>query len=105
LKTVRAVLVPLRIRRGPCVTRLRLGPFHFHAHREHAIDSESFPLELHLVHSNQAAQLAVVGIPIAEGAENAALASVFSNLPKTSGPAHVIEGASVEAADFWPASS
>ena len=44
--------------------------FHFHSPSEHRIDGKSYPLEIHIVHSNPDGRLAVVGIMFDEGAEN-----------------------------------
>lgn len=83
-------------------TEYALRQFHFHAPSEHKVAGRSWPLELHLVHENAQGGLAVVGIFIKEGAENAALAKVFDNLPSTEGAAKTIAGATVQAEDFWP---
>jgi len=83
-------------------TEYALRQFHFHAHSEHQVAGRSWPLELHLVHQNAQGGLAVVGIFIKEGAENAALANVFDNLPATLGAAKTVPGATVQAEAFWP---
>ena len=62
-----------------------LVQFHFHAHSEHRLAGHFAPLEVHLVHRNASGELAVIGVLIEEGASNAALESVFENLPKQSG--------------------
>lgn len=61
----------------------QLIEFHFHAPSEHAIEGEQDAMELHLVHAHQddPARKLVLGVLIAVGAENAALAPVFANLP------------------------
>ncbi|MDR2614873.1 MAG: carbonic anhydrase family protein [Candidatus Accumulibacter sp.] len=59
-----------------------LRQFHFHASSEHAIDGARFPMELHFVHQNAANKLAVLGVLIQEGKENAALAEAFEALPQ-----------------------
>ena len=51
-----------------------LAQFHFHAPSEHAIGGVHFPLEIHFVHQNAAGHLAVLGVLVSEGAENAAMA-------------------------------
>jgi len=68
--------------------RYNLLQFHFHAPSEHTTDGNSYPLELHLVHSDDAGNLAVVGIFITEGEENEAFAPIWDHLPaeKTDGP-------------------
>jgi len=59
--------------------------FHFHTHSEHLLNGTGFPMELHLVHqrvgSTGNADLLVTGRWIIDGAENAILANIFSNLP------------------------
>ena len=47
--------------------------FHFHSPSEHRIDGESFPLEIHMVHTNPVGQLAVIGFMFVEGEENSML--------------------------------
>lgn len=60
--------------------------FHFHQPSEHTIDGQSFPMELHIVHANEAGNLAVVGVMLAEGeAENVAYSTMFNNLPVEEG--------------------
>ena len=50
----------------------QLKQFHFHSQSEHTIDGAAYPLELHLVHSTPEGNLAVVGVMIEAGEENAA---------------------------------
>lgn len=59
--------------------------FHFHAPAEHMLDRRAYPAELHFVHRNAEGQLAVVGVFIEEGAENAALAALLQHAPARSG--------------------
>lgn len=62
-----------------------LKQFHFHTDSEHLLNGVAFPMEIHLVHQQVGATdnngLLVTGRWIVEGAENVALASIFSNLP------------------------
>lgn len=62
-------------------TRYDVVQFHYHAPSEHTIAGESFPAELHIVHRNADGNLAVVGILLQEGTENAAYQPFISNLP------------------------
>ena len=64
-------------------TQYDLLQFHFHHPSEHTLDGKTFAMELHFVHRSAAGNLAVVGVMISEGKENAALKSVFDNLPTT----------------------
>lgn len=47
--------------------------FHEHSPSEHRLDGKSFPLELHLVHSDATGHLAVVGVFVTPGPANPAL--------------------------------
>ena len=62
--------------------------FHFHAPAEHTLDRRAYAAELHFVHRNGAGQLAVVGVFIEEGAENAALANLLAAMPAGQGATH-----------------
>jgi carbonic anhydrase len=59
--------------------------FHFHAASEHLLNGHVFDMELHLVHQKEGSidlnDLLVTGIWIEEGAFNATLDPIFSNLP------------------------
>lgn len=81
--------------------RYQVAQYHFHAPSEHTIGGVSYPAELHIVHANDAGELAVVGILLTEGAANAALEPVLANLPVTTAPP-VDLGLTVDAADFLP---
>jgi len=81
-----------------------LAQFHFHAPSEHTLDGRSYPLEIHLVHLDGAGKPAlVVGVFVKEGRANAALESVFQNLPKHEGEKSEPAGATVDAAALLPA--
>ena len=65
--------------------RYELAQFHFHDPSEHTIRGRSYPMEMHLVHKSADGRLAVVGVLIAQGAENAMLAPLFRALPVKAG--------------------
>lgn len=78
--------------------------FHFHAPSEHTLAADGYPIELHLVHQSAADErLAVVGVLVEEGAENAALAPVWSHLPPQETEEVIATGTTVSAADLLPA--
>lgn len=66
--------------------------FHFHALSEHRVDGKAYPLELHLVHASADGGLAVFGLFVEEGAENAALAEVFDKMAESSEEPLALEG-------------
>ena len=56
--------------------------FHFHAESEHSVSGQLYPLEVHLVHKNEASgNLAVIGILFETGDENTFLQQFINNLP------------------------
>ena len=56
--------------------------FHFHTPSEHSIEEEFSAMELHLVHQNQAGELAVIGVMMNEGDENPIIAKVWDAIPQ-----------------------
>lgn len=58
-----------------------LVQFHFHNPSEHAINGQRAAMELHLVHKNQAGNLAVVGVLMQPGASHPLLSSFWQSLP------------------------
>jgi carbonic anhydrase len=74
-----------------------LVQFHFHTPSEHTLDGKSFDGEVHFVHKNAKGQLAVVGVMLKKGKENAALAPIWDVLPtEVTKDAKTIEGKSVD---------
>ncbi|MFQ5353564.1 MAG: carbonic anhydrase [Thermodesulfobacteriota bacterium] len=65
--------------------RYNLVQFHFHGPSEHTVNGEHFPMEMHLVHQSKKGGYAVVGVLIANGAENKALAGLWSHMPEKVG--------------------
>jgi len=60
----------------------KLLQFHFHTQSEHTLDGMHYPMEVHLVHQNEATgNLAVIGILFEEGNENEFLANFSNDLP------------------------
>lgn len=58
-----------------------LQQFHFHRPSEERINGQGFPMVAHLVHKSGDGKLAVVAVMIEEGSANAAVQSVWNNLP------------------------
>ncbi len=79
-----------------------LVQFHFHAASEHTGNGQHAPMEMHLVHRNTSGGLAVVGVWLESGDENAAFAPVFNNLPATEGDPVAVPGETVNADNLLP---
>lgn len=69
-----------------------LKQFHFHHGSEHTVAGRRLPMEMHLVHEAEGGALAVIGVFLAEGEPNPALAALWRHLPTTSGPPTVVPG-------------
>lgn len=82
--------------------RFELLQFHFHHPSEHTVEGRPYPMELHLVHANAKGELAVLGIFLQEGAENAALAPVWKAMPNRKADAKAIADSQVDLAKLLP---
>lgn len=58
-----------------------LAQFHFHAPSEHQIQGRGTALEAHLVHKSDTGELAVLGVLIRRGRENAFLKKFWDRMP------------------------
>mgnify|MGYP003476842282 FL=1 len=76
--------------------------FHFHHPSEHVIDGKPAAMELHFVHKNAAGNLAVLGVMLDVGAENAALAPIWAAMPATATPEKNV-GTIIKPAELLPA--
>lgn len=63
--------------------------FHFHAPSEHHVDGRAFPMEAHFVHRDGDGALAVVGVMLTEGADNADYEPLFAGMSSGDGEAEV----------------
>lgn len=82
--------------------RYKLLQFHFHTPSEETLNGRSFPMDVHLVHQNEAGQLKVLTLLVKEGRPNAALQTIFSRLPNNPEQSYLIAGFDV--ARLLPAS-
>jgi carbonic anhydrase len=81
-----------------------LAQFHFHAPSEHKVDGKGFDAELHLVHKNAKGELAVVGVLVKKGHENAVLKAVIDNAPgEAAAEPKAVAGATVDLKALVPA--
>lgn len=76
--------------------------FHFHHPSEHLLSGKAFDLELHFVHKSAEGQLAVLGVFIRPGQENAALAPVWAAMPREAGEPKPV-GTSIDPGLLLPA--
>jgi carbonic anhydrase len=76
--------------------------FHFHHPSEHLLSGKAFDLELHFVHKSKAGRLAVLGVFIQPGAENAALKPIWAAMPPQASEEQAVE-ATIAPADLLPA--
>jgi carbonic anhydrase len=82
--------------------RYDLLQYHYHAPSEHTIDGHIFAAELHIVHKDASGRLAVVGILLEEGSENAAFQPLLHHLPAQKSAETKLD-IQINAADFLPA--
>ena len=80
-----------------------LKQFHFHAPSENRIGGKAFPMEGHLVHADKDGNLAVVAVMFAEGKANAAVATLWKQLPAKEGEKFAV-ASQVNAAGVLPGS-
>lgn len=58
-----------------------LAQMHFHTPSEHTVNGKAADMELHLVHKNEAGELAVLGLMLNKGTESPLVQQIWSNLP------------------------
>jgi carbonic anhydrase len=75
--------------------------FHFHTPSEHRINGKAAPMELHLVHRNQAGQLAVVAVMINNGKEDPLISKVWQEIPPV-GQTKTVKSTTINAANLLP---
>jgi carbonic anhydrase len=83
--------------------RYELKQFHFHHPSEETIKGKRFPMELHLVHSDAAGNMAVVSVLLEEGSANPLVETLWGLAPKTAGPEKTDDNLQINVADLLPA--
>lgn len=63
--------------------------FHFHRPSEEQIDGKNSAMVAHFVHKSAAGKLAVIGVLLNEGKDNAAIKTLWANLPPKEGEEHM----------------
>ena len=76
--------------------------FHFHAPSEHTLNGKAYDMEVHFVHKNTQGELAVVGIFMEKGSANAALETIWENMPAKANTTHKLSGISIHGKDLLP---
>jgi carbonic anhydrase len=82
--------------------RFDLVQYHFHAPSEHTVAGKHWPMEMHLVHQSATGKLAVIGVLIEEGANNAAFEPIWSGLPEEKGVERHFENVAIHVDDLLP---
>lgn len=83
-------------------TPYHLLQFHFHTPSEHTLAGELFDMEMHLVHKSDDGTLAVIGVLIEKGRENAAFNPIWAHLPTAQGEAKQVESVTFNVEDLLP---
>lgn len=78
--------------------------FHFHTPSEHTVEGRAAAMELHFVHSNEAGELAVVGVMLASGESNPVIDTIWAHIPEEEGT-NQVESTVINAADLLPGST
>ncbi|MBU0961140.1 MAG: carbonic anhydrase family protein [Proteobacteria bacterium] len=76
--------------------------FHFHTPSENTVKGQFFAMEAHLVHSDDAGNLSVVGVMFEEGAENPFLAGIWSHMPEKAGVSKSLPEVTLNVKDMLP---
>ncbi len=81
---------------------LPLVQLHFHEPSEHVFKGKKFPAELHFVHISKDGRIAVLGVAIDIGRENAAFQTILDNMPHNYGEANSTSGIKFNPAKLLP---
>jgi carbonic anhydrase len=81
--------------------KYELVQFHFHTPSEHNINDKASAMELHLVHRNEAGQLAVVGVMLNQGNPNPLIAEIWKQIPAT-GDTNTVSDRLINASNLLP---
>lgn len=77
---------------------------HFHTPSEHTMSEQAAAMEMHLVHRNEAGELAVVGVMMKEGAANPVIETIWKEIPSEENT-NTVEGVTIDADDLLPNST
>jgi len=79
-----------------------LKQFHFHRPSEERVHGKRYDMSLHLVHADAQGALAVVGVLLEQGKENALVRELWNDLPKAKEKEERRDDVQVNAADLLP---
>jgi len=79
-----------------------LVQFHFHSPSETLWHKQDFPLEIHFVHQGEDGSLAVIGVFVKGGVENAALKQILNHLPETDKREYSVPDVNINPDDLLP---
>lgn len=82
--------------------QFNLVQVHFHQPSEEKLDGKAFPMNAHLVHKSADGKLAVIGVFLKEGKENALLKTLWKNIPKAQGKEVAAKNVSINLFDLLP---
>jgi len=77
--------------------------FHFHRPSEEHVDGKPSAMVAHFVHKSASGKLAVIGVLLNEGKENALIQSVWSHATKSEAPESVVPGVEINPGGLMPA--
>ena len=77
--------------------------FHFHRPSEEQIDGKPMAMVAHFVHKNADGKLAVMGVLLNDGKDNAAIQTLWNNAPKAEGPEVVVDKVKFDPSTLVPA--
>jgi carbonic anhydrase len=77
--------------------------FHFHRPSEEQIDGKPMAMVAHFVHKNAEGKLAVLGVLLSDGKDNAAIQTLWNNAPKSEGPEVVVDKVKFDPSSLVPA--
>ena len=77
--------------------------FHFHRPSEEQIDGKPMAMVAHFVHKNAEGKLAVLGVLLSDGKDNAAIQTLWNNAPKSEGPEVLVDKVKFDPSSLVPA--
>ena len=76
--------------------------YHFHRPSEEHVDGKPSAMVAHFVHKSASGKLAVIGVLLNEGKENALIQSVWSHAPKSEAPESAVPGVAINPSALMP---